>query len=142
MELLERLLELRREINKVNEMLEELRYSIISPKNQNITGMPRGSENSDTAIERYLLKAERLRAKKERLQNAQRDLWRAVYADLNAIGAKMGTIELMQQRFYHGHAWKVCAKNMNDKHPKDNWNTNKCFRAYGWVCKNYTNKNR
>lgn len=123
-------LELKRQINRIDEKINELKSAICSPKNQVITGMPRGG-NNDNAIDKYLIKLERLKKRRANLQKQQSELW-------ETIKRKAGEITEQEQyllyiRCVEGFPWNKCCMLMQKKYKK--WNLNKCFRIYGKINK-------
>lgn len=127
---LQECLNTKRHIDKIDEKITELKVAVYSPKNQIITGMPR-SGNNENAIEKYLIKLERLKKKKAELLKQQSELW-------ESIKEKTGDISEQEQyllyiRCVEGYPWQKCCKIMQSKYGK--WNVNKCFRIYGKINK-------
>lgn len=130
---LNRCLHFVRRIEEIDERICEIRAAILSPKNQRITGMPRGG-NTDNAIERYIIQVEKLEGEKENLSQQLTGQW----LDLGYTVFKELTAEekhLLTLRFLKGLPWKKCAKQMNEKY--GNWNINKVFRVYGKINEKY-----
>ena len=124
---LESCLRLRRKINDIDEKIKTLRAAILSPKNQVITGMPRGG-NNDNAIERYLVKCEKLQRRKDILLSHQKSIWLDIEDKAKAANIPEQDIYLLYLRFVKGKKWNKCAVKMNKKY--GNWNINKVFRIY------------
>lgn len=127
---LDECLELKREINKKHNKIVEIEAIITSPKNQIITGMPRSGSN-DNAMDRYLIKKEKLQEQKENLQKQLDEKWDYVLSIFAKSDITVETAELLQLRFYKGLPWKICVLRLQKKHPKNGWNKNKAFRLYG-----------
>ncbi len=127
---LDECLELKREINRINDKIKEIEAITKAPKNQIITGMPR-SNNVDNVMDRYLIKIEGLEEKRKALQNLLDDKWDSIFPILAKCNLNAETIELLRLRFYKGLPWKICVSRLQKKHPKDRWNNNKAFRLYG-----------
>lgn len=121
-------LNLRRKINDIDEKIKTLQAAILSPKNQVITGMPRGGNNSDNAIERYLVKLEKLQRLKDNLLSHQKSIWVDIEDKAKAANIPEQDIYLLYLRFVKGKKWNKCAVKMNKKY--GNWNINKVFRIY------------
>lgn len=130
MQELKECLELKREINKLNDKIKEIEAITKAPKNQIITGMPR-SNNMDNVMDRYLIKIESLEEKRNTLQNLLDDKWDCLFPILVNCNLNAETIELLRLRFYKGLPWKICVSRLRKKYPKDKWNENKAFRLYG-----------
>ena len=129
-------LRLTREIKAVAERLEELRTRAMSPKNQVITGMPKGGGMMHGSNEEYIIKQEKLNRKKERLSEKRSVMWERAYSLMLDKGAKKDHIELMWLRFYKGLKWAKCCAEMQKKHPNRNYNINLVFRIYRNIAKN------
>lgn len=109
--------------------LYELKTVIVSPKNQVITGMPHGSGNAENAIEKYIIKAERLEQKRQHMNDYQEQQWKKAQKKM-----KYATEEekrLLYLRCVCGLPWKKCVMMMNEVEGYRNWNINKAFRVYG-----------
>lgn len=122
---LQECLEVKREIERLNERIVEIKAVVFSPKNQIITGMPHGG-SGENAIEKYLIKLERLEERKKALYKELSDTWKAAEE-------KMPNLEeqeryLLYIRFTRGLPWKKCAVEMNKLY--GNWNINRVFRTY------------
>ena len=126
---LDECLRIYKEIRKIDDKIETLRAAILSPKNQVITGMPRGG-NSDNAIEKYLLKLERHNKRKAKLIKNQAEQWQQAKCKFkNDISAQ--ETKMLYMRFVLGYQWKKCAVKLQKEY--GNWNINKCFRIYGKI---------
>lgn len=134
MKLLDVCLELKRELNDIEEEIEEVRLLAKHPKAQRITGMPRGGGIGNQA-ESYILKLEKLEDDKTLKKNKLRDTWVEAKTILKSHDARTEYIYLMWLRFYCGYQWKICNDIMKDKYPSQNWNINKCFRVYRSIVK-------
>lgn len=130
--LLDECLEKTRDIKDIEEEIEELRERAMSPKNQVITGMPRGSAGGNQS-DSYMVKLERKEAKQKRLIRERDELWEEVTKALNAKEVKREHVILLQYRFIKGYPWKKCCSIMCKRYPDDNWNMNKVFRVYRQV---------
>ena len=120
--LLNECLILRRDIESINERIEELNLRIKSPKNQIITDMPKGN-NQQNAIEEYLIKKEKLEKMRFDYNRKISGKWQSVYYKCVNNDISKEAIEILRYRFYYGYTWRVCGEMMK-------WNKNKCFRVY------------
>lgn len=134
---LQKCLEIASEIEKIDEKIKELKLLIASPKNQVITGMPRGG-NTEHAIEKYLLQVEKEEQKKDKLLKYQAKQWQIALEKLPNISEQEK--RMLHNRFIKGMAWKKCAKDLNDTY--GNWNINKVFRIYRKLTKISKNFNK
>ena len=134
---LEKCLEIKREIEDIDEEIIELKSQIASPKNQVLTGMPRGG-NNENAMERYLLKVEKLEQRKTNLLKYQAKKWQIALEKLPNISEQEKF--MLHIRFIKGKTWKKCARDLNVKY--GNWNINKVFRIYRKIIKNSKNFNK
>lgn len=117
-----------RTIKDVCEEIEEIRSKAMSPKNQIITGMPRGgfSRKSDD----YVVRLERLERICEKMRFKRDDNWNYALKKFRDANIKPEYIQLMMLRFYSGLQWKKCCEIMIESYPDQNWNINKVFRTY------------
>lgn len=127
---LKELLSIARQIDEIDEKIDSLKAVAYSPKNQIITGMPRGGV-SENPIEKYVVKIEKLERRKAGLIAYQREQWEAVNDKL-ATFAKEEEIYLMYARFVRGLTWKKAVDEINRLHGCD-WGINKAFRVFGKV---------
>lgn len=128
-------LDIRREITEIEEKIFELREAVAAPKNQVITGMPRGGA-SDNVLDKYLIKVERLENRKNDLCVELHNKWNIVKMKLaNANECKGSTLKILKLRFYHGCSWNKCVGIITKIYPDENWNINKAFRVYGKINK-------
>ena len=118
----------KRKIDKVDDEITELKAKIHSPKNQVITGMPRGGTN-ENAIERYLIKLEKKEQYKTALLKYQSEQWKNAMQKIPNIEEQVK--HLLYIRFMQGLPWKKCANKMNEQY--GNWNIGKVFRIYGKI---------
>lgn len=121
-------LTLKRKIEDVNGKINALRAVIYSPKNQFITGMPKASGGMDNAIDKYLVKLERLEKRKKDLKGKQINLWKYVRQEATKAELSEQEIKLLYHRFVKGLPWKKVCRALNDAY--GNWNINKVFRTY------------
>lgn len=141
MQELDACLEKARDIQAKTELILEIKSRTMSPKNQIISGMPRGGGDNSNAMDDYLIRLERLTKAKVRLQKTLDKEWETAVNKIKKRGmGRADTIELMRLRFYCGLSWKKCAQKMQKTYPNDRWSTNKCFRVYRKVCINDTSK--
>ena len=129
---LDECLEVARKIKDIEDDILELESRTMSPKNQIITNMPKGGGSQDSGQDRYLIKLEKLQARKNYWCATLNSKWNiAKLALINHANVKdTRTFELLKLRFYYGYPWKKCAARMSEKHSTENWNINKCFRVY------------
>lgn len=124
---LDRVLELHRKIERLNDDIEELENLIRSPKSQPISDMPHSTSRTN-AIELYIVKKERLIEKRKELCAEYNATWDGVVKKCNAVGLTTNEILLLFLRFYHGFPWRECTAIMAKSNSK--WNENKTFRVY------------
>lgn len=130
MQKLDECLALTRELKEIDEDILELKTTMVSPKGQIITGMPRGGSPVGNKADDYMVRLERLEEKKKRKTGKREKLWNEAVAVFQKNHIKSEYVELMKYRFYSGLQWKVCCDLMCEKYPTQNWNINKTFRAY------------
>lgn len=122
-----------KKIQEKHEEIIELKSRTMSPKNQIISDMPRGG-NADNAIERYLIKIERLKRVKKSYEKKRDMCWLAIQQKLCDCGFNdKETLTMMYMRFGCAWSWNKCAKRLSKLYKDSNWNTNKCFRVYRQV---------
>lgn len=132
---LDYILKLRRDIESVNERLDELR-AMTQPKGQVISDMPRGGGEQRNTIEDYIVKSEELTAKRDRLEHEIDEKWDDMYLICKAANLTAEQMTLLRYRFYSGNAWKKCLKWMEQEFPHQNWSESKMFRLYSTsLCK-------
>lgn len=112
-------------IEDINEKIYGLRVAILSPKNQVITGMPRGGK-SENVVEKYMIKVEELKNDRQQLYQYIKKQWNEALKKMP--DATEQEIELLRLRCVVGHKWDECNEIMNDTY--GNWNLNKVFRIY------------
>lgn len=117
----------KRQIDEINEKICKLKAIILSPKNQVITGMPRGG-NSENAVEKYMIKVEELEDKKRRLAKYQMEQWHYIQTRAENAHISYENIRLLFLRFCMGYSWKRCTRQMQEEY--GNWNINKVFAIY------------
>lgn len=138
MQILEDCLEKTRKIKKVEEQIAELRERAMSPKNQLITGMPRGGAGGNQS-ESYMVKLERLEDRRKRLIRQRDELWEEIIYTIDAKGeVKEEHVSLLQYRFFKGLQWKKCCALMCQKYPESSWNMNKVFRVYRQILRKFS----
>lgn len=127
MQLLDRCLELCRDIKGINEMIEEINASLYTPKNQIISDMPKG-KSAESVTDKLLEKKERLTAKKEIAEMELQATWDKVISMCIKAKVTKQQIQLLYLRFHEGKPWKKCTYIMQKKYGF--WNDNKSFREY------------
>lgn len=134
---LDECLRLSQQIKKKNELIYNLECCAMSPKNQIITDMPKGSGEHSSPSEEYLIKKERLEKSRNRLQRKLDEKWGKVISILQANGIDhVEKIYLLKLRFYQGNSWKRSTAIIAKEYPESRWNINKCFRVYRYIlCK-------
>ncbi len=137
MEELNECLRAKREIDKINDRLEELRLISFAPKIQRLTGMPAGGGNVESATERYIIKAEQWEEKKKRLEEYQEEQWQTFLQKAKKAGVAKSATTLLYMRFVVGMPWKKCTECMRKKY--DKWNINKTFSTYRKVQRKLNN---
>lgn len=130
MQELKECLKIRRKIDEIDDKLLTLKEKSLSPKNQIITGMPRGGGFDGSNMDNYLIKVEQIKAEKDVLQKRLDTLWDKTTEKLFRNDIDTTYILMLKIRFYFGYSWRKCAARMAIENPKDKWNENKCFRVY------------
>lgn len=123
---LQECLNAKRKIDTIDEKIYELRARVFSPKNQIISDMPRSKGGVDNAIEKYIIKLERLQQQKDDMLKYQAQQWQIVQEKTPNI--KEQEKQLLYIRFVKGFAWNKCVVELNRQY--GNWNVNKAFRIY------------
>ena len=123
----------RRKIKDIEEDITELKLKVYSPKGQVITGMPRSGNGGASQADRYLMKLEKLEAKKKTKVDDLNVCWDNTVEILSGVQINAETIEMLRFRFYWGYKWEKCAAMMKEQFPQSVWNVNKCFRKYSAV---------
>ena len=126
-----------RKLNDVEEQIAELKERAMSPKNQLITGMPRGGAGGNQS-DSYIVKLERLEAKRVQIRKERAVLWNECVLALNEKEIKPEYISLLHYRFFRGLPWKKCCTEMCEEYPKGHWNMNKVFRVYRQVLRKFS----
>ena len=124
-------IELRRSINEIDEKILSLRETIYSPRNQVISGMPRGGGSN--AIEQYLIKVDKLIDIKNLREKRLSNLWNETVCTMQAHGIKEEYINLMYYRFYLGLPWKHSCSRVQENYTSQKWNENRVFRVYRMI---------
>lgn len=119
-----------RAIKDISEQIEEIRSRATSPKNQVITGMPRGSGGFGSKSDDFVIKLERLERKRRIMECRRDDNWKSALDTFHDMNVKAEHIHLMMFRFYCGLKWGRCRDIMAEEYPDQNWNMNKVFRIY------------
>ena len=119
-----------RAIKDIDEQIEEIKARAMSPKNQIITGMPRGTNGFGGKSDDYVIKLERLYNRRQKRINARDEHWNTALHIFNDINIREDHIHLLRLRFYCGMQWDKCCILMSERYPERNWNINKIFRVY------------
>lgn len=130
MRLLDDCLALTRELKELDEKIFELKTTMLSPKGQIITGMPRSGGPNGNKADDYMVRLERLEERKKRAKGKREKVWNEAVAIFQKKHIKGEYVELMKLRFYRGLQWKQCCAPMCEKYPTQSWNINKIFRVY------------
>lgn len=103
---------LKKELKKLEDRIRELKSERLSPKNQIITGMPRGSNSTPDKFGEVMIQLERLELK---AMATYVKLLRACERIENAIETLEDSKErlLMRSRYIDCMSWKDIAKEMN-----------------------------
>ena len=125
---LDTVLHLRREIDKLQDRLQELKI-MTQPKAQTISDMPRGGERKNT-IEEYVMKSEELNSKLGKLEKRMDRKWRDVLSMLSHCEITDAQCVMLRLRFYCGYPWKKVVKEMKRLYTETTWNENKVFSMY------------
>ena len=124
-------LNLAREIKEKRELLAEMQYRSISPKNQILSGMPRGGGAQLNQIERNLIQSEKLKKAIRALEHERLETWKCATFRLKKAGVTNDEhIKLLEMRFFYGFSWKKCNAIVTNLFPNSKWDINKCFRVY------------
>lgn len=125
---LERILEMRRSVDDLNLRIVELE-SMVLPKAQVITGMPRGGDH-ENAIEKYTETKITLEEKRERILRKMARLWKGLEGRFDQCGITERQKAMLEARFYNGLPWKRCVLAMRQVYPDEQWDEQKLFRMY------------
>ena len=137
---LDECLDLARMIKEKDEVLIELKSRVMSPKGLIVSDMPKGGGSPMNTMDEYLIKKERIKKAKKRLEERLDAKWECVVNILKACGVDSETIHLMKFRFYCGLSWKKCTAAIKEEYPDGRWNANKCFSAYRGVLHKTSNE--
>lgn len=122
------------QIKDVDEDIEELQSSEMSPKIQIMTDMPKGGNNQLNKLEKYIIELERLETKKNDLIEILNQNWGIAISILIKSGITQSSEQsMMKLRYYHGYPWKKCSIKMQKEYPNENWNENKCYRVHSSI---------
>lgn len=125
---LDECLNIKRKIDEIENKINTLRMAVLSPRNQVITGMPKSVNNTESAMDRFLVKIEKLEQQKESLLNQQKEHWNVVISRAREARISGQEVKLLYIRFVKGYAWKKCSLALQQEY--GNWNINKVFRTY------------
>lgn len=135
MRLLNEIMQIRRDIDSIQERLIELKQ-MTQPKAQTISDMPRGGGERKNAIEEYIIKSERLQRKLKHKNELYIAKWNEFCKIADDSGVTEAQIEMIKYRFYYALPWKICVVRMGEMYPETTWNEQKLFRMYRKVlCK-------
>lgn len=137
MKTLDDCLEETRKLKEINEQIAELKARTMSPKNQIITGMPR-SGGGGNQNESYIVKLERLEARRDKIRARRAALWASIATACNDKKIKPEYISLLRHRFFKGLQWNKCCKLMCEEYPDSSWNMNKVFRVYRQILRKFS----
>lgn len=127
---LDKCLDLRKDINEVDNKISELRGVVYAPKTQILSFAPSKGGVVVNKFDAFLINLERLDTRRIKLEEELNRQWRVTEAKLREIGATEDQIELMRCRFFHGLPWKTCCSEMQVSYPEKTWNEAKLFRVY------------
>lgn len=130
---LDECLRAKRKIAEIEEKIEALKAVILAPKNQVITGMPRGGNSLDNSIDRYMVRLEVLESQKKRMVDYHLKNWVAFVEKAEQAGISDQEKHLMFLRFGYGYPWSKCLDVMQSLY--GDWNINKVFRVYRRILK-------
>lgn len=133
--LLEQCLDKTRIIKELDEQIAELRARATSPKNQIITGMPRGGGGGNQS-ERYMERLERIEARRNKVCTERNVMWCRLEECLHHESPEYRT--LLKYRFYYGLRWKACCDKLKETYPNSKWNMNKVFRIYRQILRKFS----
>ena len=114
MQKLDECLEKTKKLKELEEQITELKDRAMSPKNQVITGMPRGGAGGNQS-DSYIVKLERLEARKSKLTRERDELWEEITHSLENKGVKSEHVILLQYRFFKGLQWRKCCTKMCER---------------------------
>ena len=126
---LDDILQLRRDINSIDDRMTELKQSIF-PKPQIISDMPRGGGERKNGIEEYIIKFDRLERKKNRLCCEISNKWSELEKTFPDHGITEAQGRMLFFRFFYGMSWRCCVERMEEEYPQTTWNEPKLFRIY------------
>ena len=130
---------LRCSINEIDGKIRELQELNYAPRNQVLSGMPRGGGGN--SIEQYVIRIDKYNQKKKHLQKKLDNLWDETVKLLEENGIEDENIILMRYHFYVGLSWSECSKKMKNEYPAQKWYRQKCYGRYESVIYKI-NKNR
>lgn len=131
---LDRCLELRRKISKIEEKLEDIGYCIRYPKSQTMSDMPKTTSQAISPIERYIMQQDEFNRKKLLLETELSMHWNSIEKRMISCNIDKSARHLMYLRFNSGYSWKKCTAIMKNNEG-EKWNENKTFRIYRKVVK-------
>lgn len=135
-ELLEKCLELTRQIRDIEGEITELKTALYFPRNQVLTGMPK-SGGTGNGVDTMLIKIEKLEKEKKSLKSSQNEVWTNILKKLDECNASDETTNLLKYRFIYGYRWKDCIPIMTALTGEE-WNENKVYREYRCICEKCT----
>ena len=133
--LLEQCLDKTRIIKELDEQIAELRARATSPKNQIITGMPRGGGGGNQS-ERYMERLERIEARRRKVALDRGILWNKVLDLLAFENTEYHT--MLWCRFFRGMRWNAVCDFLKENYPNSKWNMNKVFRIYRQILRKFS----
>lgn len=133
--LLEQCLDKTRIIKELDEQIAELRARATSPKNQIITGMPRGGGGGNQS-ERYMERLDRIEARREKARAERSSLWNNIADRMEGMNTEY--YSMLRFRFYHGLRWNAVCDNLKETYPNSKWNMNKVFRIYRQILRKFS----
>lgn len=126
--LLDDCFDLRESINDLDKKIQDLQELSYAPKNQVLSGMPKGG--GCNAIEEYIIKLEKYNNRKEILVNRLNELWDKAVDVMKLHDITDENIILMEYHYYWGYSWSECSKKMKKRFPTEKWYRQKCNFRY------------
>ena len=126
----EKLIKIRKRINRIDDKIEKLKNAIESPKGQIVSDMPKAHGAQQNSMDDFLIKLEREEEKRLHQEINLLDEWGNIFKILYQSGIPLQHIHLLKYRYFYFLPWKSCLKRMQKDFPHEKWNENKCFRVF------------
>lgn len=132
--MLNHLYRMQRKIEDINDNIKALQ-TLLYPKTQIISDMPKGGKQPNNDAEIYVEKMEYWKAERNRIDKKILDLKRDIETELENINATVDEITLVDCRYNRGMTWKETAAAIG-------WTLGKCYATYNKMIKRSVQKNQ